>query len=293
MQKKGHQEDSEYAADDLSVVITIERGVSKPRWDDDEDKALEAFERIPGEDHIVEILCRPFESRTPNERNLGTPTPDEKNTTPKSIRASPAKRGVKRKRTEPAKKAGGDASASLMEGEGSLQGQDKQPIFDTSDDDSSKIASLPDAVNSILQTSPSRGETQAPYFTAPELPTTPTIMPTTPTADSTSQQTNKIESSRSPPATQPKDARVEFGPIKREEHGVIDLTERPDEEEEIHHQIMDKELELEQKRLEREEIQARRELNALHRTRLRLGRTPSSPLANVSASSPMKGMDLD
>lgn len=293
MPKERNLKDSKHVADVVSMVIELECGVSDPRWDNNSTKALEAFERVPGGDYVVAILCRPSGSRMPQESNVGALSFKERSTNDKSIRASPAKRGVKRKRAEPVKKASGNAGASATKGESSIHGQDKQPIFGTSDDDTSKTMSLPDATRSAPLLSPVQGKTRASYFTTPELPANPSIMPTTPTADSTSQQTNKIEPSRSSLVTQPKDTRVESRPIKREEPGVIDLTQKPDEEEEIHHQIMDKELELEQKRLEREEIQARKELNALHRTRLRLGRTPSSPLGHTGASSPIRGMSLD
>lgn len=46
--EKGNLGDSMRVEDDLFLTVTIERGVSNPRWENDNKKAMEAFERVPG-----------------------------------------------------------------------------------------------------------------------------------------------------------------------------------------------------------------------------------------------------
>lgn len=281
----------------FSMVITLDLGLSESRFEKDNEAAMEAFKPLPGNAHFVEIICRPSESRNPKESNSSASPYETRSKSGKSNDTPLINGEEKRKRAESPKMSSGNANASAQESGDDRPGQDTQSILGTSDDDSSKTCSVPNAAKSTPMSSPSHGQTQESYSTPPEFPSAQAIRPTTPIVDSTSEETNKTQPNRSSGNKQPKAARMNPTSVKQAKSDVIDFTKDLDEDDdkrqEIFHQIKDKELELKQKRLEKEEIQAERELNALRRTRMRLGRTPSSPLARMSASSPMGALSSD
>lgn len=248
-------------AEDATMVITIERGRSDIRWEEENRKARKAFEPVSGENHVVEIRCRLFEKRQSQSSN-----PDVL----------------------------GGSNGSRMGDEGDVERKDKQPVDITPEDDSSRTASLAERTTPARSPSPDVDTTdvQRPASVdLPSLPTpTPTPTPMNPTSTSTATPSTNTIPHRPKRKFQPEDASEDASPIKQETADAIDLTQQPDEnedDEDILCEIKDKELELKQSQLEIDKIKAERALNALRNRRLKRHRVLGSPFNNTGASSPV------
>ncbi|KAM0713893.1 hypothetical protein Q7P37_010855 [Cladosporium fusiforme] len=217
--------------ENVSLVITIKRGFSDQRWEDDSLKAMKAFKRIPGESHVIQIMCRPFGSPPSKNSILDVTSKREKGKSGRARGGLNAMRYLKAKCAETKKKHCVNANTSATKGERGHRGKGKQAA-------SHEVAT-------------SQAPTPLPSMTA-----------------STTPPTHKKRTwSQAYPESDKENERV----MKRKAASSMRLTKQLNDEEPevVLEKIKDKKLVLKTARLQIKENKVKTELNALHK-RLKL-----------------------